>query len=104
MEIVKRTRKSTKAFRDAEEATKQAQDAIKEAEAKAETARLEYENAMAEEKQMLEDTEKAIADIAAGKELFCGVILTPDDITAIVSLAIKTKENIKIPFRLYFNE
>lgn len=104
MEVVKRTRKSAKAYQDAEEIGRQAQEAIKEAEARAEAAKQAFDAAVAEEKQMLEDTEKAITEIADGKELFCGVILTPDDITAIVSLALKAKDNIKIPFKLYFKE
>ena len=34
--------------------------------------------------------------------MFCGVILTPKDLAAIVELAATSKENIRIQFKLYF--
>lgn len=68
----------------------------------------EIERLAEEEKQesinLLEETSKQIEDIAKEKDLFCGVILTKDDILQIVSLAIDTKENISIPFKLYFKD
>ena len=36
--------------------------------------------------------------------IFCGIILTPADIINILSLALQSHENIKIPFSLYFND
>lgn len=54
-----------------------------------------------EEKQRLHDnTVKSIEDACNGK-FFCGTILTAHDISAIVRLAIETKEPIRIAFRLY---
>lgn len=68
----------------------------------------EIERLAEEEKQesinLLEETSKQIENIAKEKDLFCGVILTKDDILQIVSLAIDTKENISIPFKLYFKD
>lgn len=54
--------------------------------------------------KLLENTSKQIEDIAKEKELFCGVVLTKDDILQIVSLAMDTNENITIPFKLYFKD
>jgi hypothetical protein len=64
----------------------------------------EAQKAIEQEKQLLKETEEAINLICENEDLFCGVILTHDDVLQIVDLAIKTKENIKIPFKLYFNE
>jgi hypothetical protein len=36
--------------------------------------------------------------------MFCGIILNHADLIAVVDLALKTGESVKIPFRLYFNE
>jgi len=57
-----------------------------------------------EEKNKLEDVEKQITDLAAANGMFCGMILTAQDILNIVDLALKTRETIKIPFKLYYNE
>lgn len=104
MELVKKERKTKKAAENAEEIMKKAQATIDEANASAEAAQKELEREIEAEKQMLENAEKSINDIAAANDLFCGVILTADDIAAVLTIALKTHENIKIPFRLYFNE
>lgn len=57
-----------------------------------------------EEKQLLDDTEKSINEIAVKNNLFCGVILTHEDLISVLRLALQTNESIKIPFKLYFNE
>ena len=59
------------------------------------------------EKEEAENKERIVQDInniCSTSNLFCGIILTPDDILKIVQLAIESKENIKIPFQLYFND
>lgn len=56
-----------------------------------------------EEAQLIKDTETKIKEIADANNVYCGVILTKEDILGIVSLAIDTNENIKIPFRIYPN-
>ena len=69
----------------------------------AEIAALELE-AQKEETNIIETAEKNINDIAKSNDLFCGVILNHADLVAVLDLALKTGESVKIPFRLYFNE
>lgn len=60
--------------------------------------------AEAEEIKTLEDTETTIKNLCNDQGLFCGVILTPEDITNVITLAIKTGENVKISFKLFYND
>jgi len=70
---------------------------LKEAEALLKEAELE-------ETTKLETLRKQI-DVESEKiDVFCGVILTPDDIAAIIKMAIISKDSIKIPYQLYYNE
>jgi citrate lyase beta subunit len=69
----------------------------------AEIAALELE-AQKEEVNIIETAEKNINDIAKLNGLFCGVILNHADLVAVLDLALRTGESVKIPFRLYFNE
>ena len=64
----------------------------------------EAEQEQLAEQRCLDETSKEIADIAEKNEMFCGIILTPQDVLQIVEMAISVKENIKIPFKLYYNE
>lgn len=57
-----------------------------------------------EEKEILETVEKTINELIEANEIFCGVVLSPQDLGKIVELAASSKENIRIPYRLYFNE
>jgi hypothetical protein len=58
----------------------------------------------AEEVELMTSTETFIEKTATDANLFCGIILTRQDVLNIVSLAMETKENIRIPFKLYFND
>ncbi|HSO89262.1 MAG TPA: hypothetical protein VLQ91_22100 [Draconibacterium sp.] len=69
----------------------------------AELEQLEQE-AQKEEINIIETAEKNINDIASLNGLFCGVILNHADLIAVLDIALKTGESVKIPFRLYFNE
>jgi len=60
--------------------------------------------AEAEEIKTLEDTETTIKNLCSEQGLFCGVILTPEDISNVITLAIKTGENVKIAFKLFYND
>ena len=60
--------------------------------------------AQKEELNIIETAEKNINDVAKLNGLFCGVILNHADLVAVLDLALKTGESVKIPFRLYFNE
>ena len=64
----------------------------------------EFEQELEAEKRLLLETEEKIKKVAEDESLFCGIILTVDDILQIIKLAIEQKENIKIPFKLYFLE
>jgi len=57
-----------------------------------------------EEKKLLDETEGTINELLKNNNIFCGVILTHDDLINVLRLALETKENIKIPFRLYYND
>ena len=60
--------------------------------------------AEAEEKAMIENAEKQIQTVADSVNMFCGVILSRQDIVAVIDLALKSGESVKIPFKLYFKE
>jgi len=62
------------------------------------------EEAEKEEGAIVERTQKAVEEICTKENLFCGVILSKEDIIGIIQLAFKTNEPVKIPFALYFNE
>ncbi len=64
----------------------------------------DLKTAIEEEDAMVTDLENRINEICSEKDIFCGVVLSHDDILNIVDMAIKMKENIKIPFKLYFKE
>jgi DNA-binding protein H-NS len=79
------------------------EEKIKAAQKLQELQKLE-EDAAAEEEKLLEDTREAIETTAKNAGMFCGVILTPEDLGNVVALAAKSGENVRIPFRLYFKE
>lgn len=64
----------------------------------------DLKTAIEEEDAMVTDLENRINEMCSEKDIFCGVVLSHDDILNIVDMAIKMKENIKIPFKLYFKE
>jgi hypothetical protein len=64
----------------------------------------EAEQELLAEKRLLEEVEASINEICEREDLYCGIILTPQDVMQIVDLAMQSKENIKIPFRLYYKE
>jgi len=57
-----------------------------------------------EETKKLEDLKEQISELCKNANMFCGVVLSADYISALVKLAIMNKEQIKIPFNLYYNE
>jgi len=57
-----------------------------------------------EEKQMVARTETTIDEACKAAGMFCGVTLTKDDLLNVIKLAIETGQNVKIPYKLYFNE
>ena len=68
-----------------------------------EIAELE-ERSLKEEAKKIEDVKNEISDICKSNDLFCGVILTQQDILEIVKIAMESKENVSIPFQVYYND
>lgn len=57
-----------------------------------------------EENGRVDAAREQIMQICSKENLFCGMILSTEDIAGIVKLAIGSKEHVKIPFNLYFND
>lgn len=57
-----------------------------------------------EELDLVENIRTQINQISESNNLFCGIILTIEDITNIIKVAIESKDQIKIPFQLYYND
>ncbi len=69
-----------------------------------EAAEEEERKAKEEEEKLYKDTVEGIDVLAEKGDFFVGVILTHNDILAVIDLAMKSKEAIKIPYRLYNKE
>ncbi len=69
-----------------------------------EAAEEEERKAKEEEEKLYKDTVSGIDKLADKGDFFVGVILTHNDILAVIDLAMKSKEAIKIPYRLYNKE
>ena len=105
-------RKSKKAKQHADKVKFEAQEQMKQiqaaAEKRAEELRKNIEAAEEAERKAKEEEDKLYKDTVAGIDklaedggFFVGVILNHNDILAVIDLAMKTKEAIKIPYRLY---
>jgi hypothetical protein len=57
-----------------------------------------------EEKAMLDDVKILIDELCSKHDLFCGVILSPQDIGSIVELMASRNGNVKIGYTLYAKE
>jgi hypothetical protein len=57
--------------------------------------------AQQEETEKIESVTSQINVLCEENNLFCGVILSVDDLLAVVKMAIQSKERIEIPFRIY---
>ena len=77
---------------------------LEKAKSKVEEINKLAELAADEEKDVLKQTAEKIEALCLENGLFCGMILTTPDLLAIVQLAIESKDQITIPFRLYFKE
>lgn len=79
----------------AQEEILKAQEEVRKAE---EEVRIQEE----EDRKLLATAEEQVRRIATDGAMFCGVVLTQSDILGIVQLAMDTQENIKIPFKMYY--
>lgn len=57
-----------------------------------------------EELELYENTMTHINKLCKETGYFCGVVLTKQDLLTVIDMAIETKDNIRIPFRLYIDE
>ena len=57
-----------------------------------------------EDKQLIGSVAGNIDQLCSEKGLFCGVILTLEDVVSIIRLMIEKQENVKIKYNLYFEE
>lgn len=64
---------------------------------------LEQES-LAEEKVIMDDTETRIKDICLNADYFCGVVLSRQEIFAVLLIHIESGESVSIPFKLYHNK
>jgi hypothetical protein len=77
---------------------------IDDAEKKAKQLREEF-NLLVKQQETERDIVQAQIDkLLEGKNLYCGAILTEEDILNAVKLKFGTKESIHIPYRLYIIE
>lgn len=77
---------------------------LKEATDKLEEVKRLEALAKEEELARVQSIKDKINILCSEEEMFCGVILSKEDVLAIVQMAIDTKDNIKIPYTLYFND
>ena len=84
--------------------SKQASEKLEEVKKELERLQAEKELADKQEQELIDNTKLVINKECDNAGFFCGIILTPQDVLQIVQLAIETKENIKIPYNLYFKE
>jgi uncharacterized protein YqfB (UPF0267 family) len=57
-----------------------------------------------EEKMFLEETSLKLDNLCGEANVFCGVVLSFQDVVNILQLMIETRENVRIRYNLYFNE
>lgn len=62
------------------------------------------EQAEATEALVLENTKAAIDELCKKEDLYCGVILSKEDLVAVLQIMLATNEQVKIDFRLYHKD
>jgi aspartokinase len=62
------------------------------------------EEAEKEEKEKIESVTKQVEQIGIDNGMFIGVILTKQDLLAVLDMALSTGENVTIPARAYFKD
>lgn len=72
--------------------------------AELERAEIEYQQELENENNLIRKISTAIDDMCNEEEIFCGVIITQDDLLRITEAMIKNNAPVKIPYTLYFNE
>jgi len=79
------------------EEVKKAQEKL----AEVEQLRIEAEK---EEQNLVASVQAQIGEIEKTSNVFIGVVLTHQDLLAVLDIALKTGESVKVPFRIYINE
>lgn len=80
---------------------KQTQEKLDKIKLEAEELTSQLKNAEDKEQELLNETTEKINVICKEAEYFCGVILSRQDLLAVLDLAMQTQIDIKIPYRLY---
>ena len=57
-----------------------------------------------EDADRLENVTNEITKVCEKNDMFCGVILTQQDILEIIKVAMDSKQNVSIPFKVYYKE
>lgn len=83
--------------------TKELQDKYDELSIKAKELEILLEESKKEELDLLKKIKEDIKNLEEDNNLFCGVVLTKEDIINIFKLFLEKEDNVKIPFNLYFN-
>ena len=83
---------------------KQTQEKLDKIKLEAEELTSQLKDAEDKEQELLNETTEKINVICKEAEYFCGVVLTKQDLLTVIDMAIETKDNIRIPFRLYIDE
>lgn len=80
---------------------KQTQEKLDKIKLEAEELTSQLKDAEDKEQELLNETTEKINVICKESEYFCGVILSRQDLLAVLDLAMQTQIDIKIPYRLY---
>lgn len=72
--------------------------------AELERTELEYQQELENENRLIKKISSAIDEMCTNEEIFCGVIITKDDLLRITEAMIINNAPVKIPYTLYFNE
>lgn len=80
---------------------KQTQEKLDKIKLEAEELTSQLKDAEDKEQELLNETTEKINVICKEAEYFCGVILSRQDLLAVLDLAMQTQIDIKIPYRLY---
>ncbi len=72
--------------------------------AELERTELEYQQELENENRLINKISTAIDEMCNEEEIFCGVIITKDDLLRIIEAMINNNAPVKIPYTLYFNE
>lgn len=80
----------------------QKQQEYEKAKVKLDSLEAEIKKYKEEEDKIISNAEKKIKKICEKDNLFCGIIVNKDILLQLIDMALDTKENILVPFKIYF--